>query len=40
MPRRVIVGIELAQKIHKRQFEIPISLQSNPAVLWRYVMAG
>ena len=38
--RRVIIGIELAQKIHKRQFAIPISLRSNPAVLWRYVMAG
>ena len=38
--RLVITGIELAQKIHKRQFAIPISLRSNPAVLWRYVMAG
>ena len=33
--RRVIIGIELAQKIHKRQFAIPITLQSNPAVTWR-----
>ena len=24
--RRVIIGIELAQKIHKRQFAIPITL--------------
>ena len=38
--RRVIVGIELAQKIHKRQFAIPIKLQSNPAVIWHHVMAG
>ena len=38
--RRVIIGIELAQKIHKRQFAIPITLQSNPAVTWRHVMAG
>ena len=36
--RRVIIGIELAQKIHKRQFEIPITLQSNPAVIWRHVV--
>ena len=38
--RRVIIGIELAQKIHKRQFAIPISLQSNPAEIWRHVMAA
>ena len=38
--RRVITGIELAQKIHKRQFAIPITLQSNPAVIWRHVMAA
>ena len=31
--RRVIIGIELAQKIHKRQFAIPIPWQSNPAVI-------
>ena len=37
--RRVIIGIELAQKIHKRQFAIPIPWQSNPAVIWRHVMA-
>ena len=36
--RRVIIGIELAQKIHKRQFEIPIPWQSNPAVIWRHVV--
>ena len=24
-------------KIHKRQFAIPITLQSNPAVTWRHV---
>ena len=38
--RRVIVGIELAQKIHKRQFAISITLRSNPAVIWRHVMAA
>ena len=38
--RRVIIGIELAQKIHKRQFAIPIPWQSNPAVIWRHVMAA
>ena len=38
--RRVIIGIELAQKIHKRQFAIPIPWQSNPAVTWRHVMAA
>ena len=39
--RRVIIGIvKLAQKIHKRQFAIPITLQSNPAVIWRHVMAA
>ena len=31
--RRVIIGIELAQKIHKRQFAIPIPWRSNPAVI-------
>ena len=30
----------LAQKIHKRQFAIPIPWQSNPAVIWRHVMAA
>ena len=38
--RRVIIGIELAQKIHKRQFAIPITLQSNPAVTWCHGMAA
>ena len=38
--RRVIIGIELAQKIHKRQFRILIPWQSNPAVIWRHVMAA
>ena len=38
--RRVIIGIELAQKIHKHQFAIPIAWQSNPAVIWRHVMAA
>ena len=38
--RRVIIGIELAQKIHKRQLAIPIPWQSNPAVIWRHVMAA
>ena len=38
--RGVIIGIELAQKIHKRQFAIPIPWQSNPAVIWRHLMAA
>ncbi len=38
--RRVITGIELAQKIHKGQFTIPIPWRSNPAVIWRHVMAA
>ena len=38
--RRVIIGIELAQKIHERQFAIPIPWQSNPAVIWRHVIAA
>ena len=38
--RRVIIGIEQAQKIHKRQFAIPIPWQSNPVVIWRHVMAA
>ena len=38
--RRFIIGIELAQKIHKRQFAIPIPWQSNPAVIWRHLMAA
>ena len=38
--RCVIIGIELAQKIHKCQFAIPITGQSNPTVIWRHVMAA
>ena len=38
--RRVIIGIELARKIHKRQFAIPTTCQSNPAVIWRHAMAA
>ena len=38
--RRVIIGIDLAQKIHKRLFAIPIPWPSNPAVIWRHVMAA
>ena len=38
--RRVIAGIELAQKIHKRQFEIPVRFGSNPVAIWRHVMTG
>ena len=36
--RRVIIGIELAQNIHKRQFAIPITWQSKPAMIWRFWM--
>jgi hypothetical protein len=38
--RWVIGGIELAQKIHKRQFEIPARFGSNPVAIWRHVMVG
>ena len=38
--RRVITGIELAQKIHKRLFAIPITWRPNPAVIGRHVMAA
>ena len=38
--RRAIIGIELAQKIHKAQFAIPIDLGSNTAVIWRHVLAA
>jgi transposase-like protein len=38
--RRVIIGIELAQKIHKDQFAIPGRFGSNPAVIWRKVLAA
>jgi putative transposase len=37
--RWVISGIELAQKIHKRQFEIPKRFGSNPATIWRHALA-
>ena len=38
--RRVIAGIELAQKIHKRQFEIPVRFGSNPVAIWRHVLVA
>jgi transposase-like protein len=38
--RRVIIGIELAQKIHKHQFAIPGRFGSNPAAIWRQVLAA
>jgi transposase-like protein len=38
--RRVIVGIELAQKIHKHQFAIPARFGSNLSVIWRRVLAA
>ena len=38
--RRVIFGIELAQKIHKRQFGIPAYFGSTPTAIWRRVMAA
>ena len=38
--RRVIIGIELAQKIHKRQCAIPTTWRSNPALIWLHVMAA
>ena len=38
--RRVIAGIELAQKIHKEQFEIPASFGVNAATVWRRVLAA
>ena len=31
--RRVIAGIELAQKIHKRQFETPVRFGSSPVAI-------
>ena len=37
--RRVIIGIELAQKIHKRQFAIPTPWQSNPAVVLKITLS-
>ena len=38
--RHVIIGIELARKIHKRQCAIPVPWQATPAVIWRHVMAA
>jgi transposase-like protein len=38
--RRVIAGIELVQKIHKEQFEIPVSFGANAATVWRRVLAA
>jgi len=38
--RRVIVGIELAHKIHKHQFAIPDRFGSSPTAIWRRVMAA
>jgi transposase-like protein len=38
--RRVITGIELAQKIHKDQFEIPRRFGSNPAAIWSHILAA
>ena len=38
--KALAIGIELARKNHKRKFAIPITLQSNPAVIWRHVMAA
>ena len=38
--RRVIAGIELAQKIHKGQFKIPAAFGSNAASIWGRVLAA
>src|SRR5216683_1041182 len=38
--RRVIAGIELVQKIHKEQFEIPVSFGSIAATVWCRVLAA
>jgi transposase-like protein len=38
--RRVIAGIELAQKIHKGQFAVPAAFGSNAAAIWRRVPAA
>ena len=38
--RRVIAGIELAQKIHKHQFDIPDRFGSSPVTTWRQAMAA
>jgi transposase-like protein len=37
--RRVIAGMELAHKIHKRQYDIPRQFGSFPAEVWRNVLA-
>jgi transposase-like protein len=38
--RRVIAGVELAQKIHKGQFAVPAAFGSNAAAIWRRVLAA
>ena len=38
--RRVIAGVELAQKIHKGQFTVPAAFGSNAAAIWRRVLAA
>ena len=38
--RRVIIGIELAHKIHKQQFAVPERFGSGPKAIWRRVMAA
>jgi len=37
---KVIVGIELAQKIRKRPFELPTKFGSNPVEVWSKVLAA
>jgi hypothetical protein len=38
--RRVIAGVELAQKIYKGQFAVPVAFGSNAAAIWRRVLAA
>ena len=38
--RRVIAGVELAQKIHKGQFAVPAAFGLNAAAIWRRVLAA
>ena len=38
--RRVIAGIECAQKIHKGQFKVPAAFGSNAASIWDPVLAA
>ena len=38
--RRVIAGVELAQKIHKGQFTVPAAFGSNAVAIWRRVLAA